>query len=295
MKLTNLTKSVLAATALTFASFGANASAISTVDLQISNLAFVFQDSNGNPIDGSAITSTAISFANSYASASLNGGIVGGTRVDQTNGDFDITASTGTGIDTSGTGSFGNVSFNGALNEPGGGSGFTGASASAYGSNFAGSSAGVLNTFNSKFEITTHCAATDTACNNSTINGASIFGWSLDVMMHVFDQGESASYGWAFGYNIKEKGSLGGGHIFNLSSNAIGSNGGLNELDLLQGSTGENYGIKDTFGLEWNKTYTISINQNVSVGATSVPEPTSIALLGLGLLGFAGAARRRKS
>ena len=49
------------------------------------------------------------------------------------------------------------------------------------------------------------------------------------------------------------------------------------------------------FDLVVGKEYLFNLSQKTSVSANSVPEPTSIALMGLGLLGFAATTKKRKA
>ena len=288
MKLKNITKSVIAASALTVASFGANASAIATVDLDIKNFIFAFQDSLGNAIDNSAIQTTPVDFTNSQSSATVNLVQSPGSLINTADG-FDITATNGTGMNTTGTGSYGLVSFTGALNEVGGANGQTFASSSAYGASSASASADVVNSFDATFNLNIHCQVD---CVDTTVQGAALFSWNLDILLDVFDQGQNANASWEFGYSIKKVGSLFAGHDYDLM--AV-DQGALNSLGKIEENISGAYGLQDTFGLLWNTDYTVTITQKASSGVTSVPEPTSVAILGLGLLGLAGAARRRKS
>jgi len=282
MKLTNLTKSVLAASALTVASFGANAGAIATSDLTISNLHFSFTGLAGAPTDSGT------TFSGTEATATING--VGNNSTwavgDSTDPDITplyFTTSEGSGWITSDTGSAGLIDLTGSLTE-GTSTGITNSSASAYGVNSSKGSASVQNSFTASF-VTTGAAFLDID-----------FSWALSLYSEITDAftGQTATSEYDFTITVESE-----SHFYEVDLQDI--IGGANKKT--QKSFGSKSLVSESattdgqfhFALAADEEYDVVLSQISTSNVVSVTEPTSVAILGLGLLGFAGAARRRKS
>jgi hypothetical protein len=98
--------------------------------------------------------------------------------------------------------------------------------------------------------------------------------------------------GGSFDVKLTETG-FGSPEVLNKSvsgTDALNTNGETNLVDFAYDSGWATINAFTSNGL-----YDLQINQSSSSNVSLVPEPTSVAILGLGLLGFAGAARRRKS
>jgi hypothetical protein len=279
MKLTNLAKSVLAASALSIASFGASAGAIATADLTIDNLLFQFDTlgaAPGSPTSG---------FSGSEATASVNN--VGGQDAWSTGGlPLNLTYSVGSGIDTSGTGAYGVVDLSGDLTTTGS-TGITNSSASAYGVKSALGTATVQNIVSATF---TGVFDTDVMLTVS-------FDWLIDLYSDITTQfaGQTATSSYDFELEIEGSDDFWDIDLRDLV--AQGSNKrtqqsmGTNTLNSSGSYTNENA----KFSLDSGERYTFTITQATRSDVVSVAEPTSVAILGLSLLGLAGVSRRRKS
>jgi hypothetical protein len=278
MKLTKLAKNLLAVSALTVASFGANAGAIATAELTIDNLLFTFEslDNLGSPVSG---------FSGSEATASVNN-----------NGDQDawssgglplnLTYSVGSGIDTSGTGAYGLVDLSGNV-LLGGSTGITDSSASAYGINSALGTANVQNIVSASFSGE---SASDVLLTVS-------FDWLIDLYSEITTPFAGQTATSSYGFELEIEGSddfwsIDLRDLVNQGSNKrTQQTMGTNTLNSTDSYTNAN----NKFSLDNNQRYTFTISQFTRSDVVSVAEPTSIAILGLSLLGLAGVSRRRKS
>ena len=283
MKLTSLAKSVLAASALTVASFGANASVIAEASIDVIGLKIV----TDNPF---ALTDTSISFTGTSVQTILNGNIDGSAYLEIVDDPFAPLSIDLDSLQTNGTSlSLANADIAGNFLTPVGATGNTTANTEAYGTNTADSGAQIYNDLKATFNFSTQA---DTSANIS-------FDWVIDTYVHVFDQGGEGQADWKLNITLSEVGCTGFGcsnlFDFNLgntlsssSSGIVNTVGGIWDADTF-GSVSENVVLKE------GSRYQLIIDQAVNASAISVPEHTSVAILGLGLLGFAGAARRRKS
>lgn len=286
MKLKNIAKSVIAASALTVASFGANAGAIATSSLDVTGLTFAFELDQGDSVAVDAIT-----FSGSSSSGTING--LGGVDSWDDELTLDLAYSDGTGFDTSGNGTASTVDLSGTL--AAGAAGNTAASSSAYGNNSAEADADLENSFNAEFTLASEADVTVTI----------FFDWVLELYAEITDNkaGQTATAGYGFNISIKEVGSFGSA-LFNYNMADVEyaneetldrNTEGVSDLTGVNALTGSYDAGVLTADLLKDTVYTVKISQDSNTDVVSVPEPTSVAILGLGLLGLAGAARRRKA
>ena len=301
MKFNNIAKSVIAASALTVASFGANASAIATSTVDIQDLFFSFT------LDaGESVAASTVSFSGTNTSGAINGT---GSNTAWVAGDVDLEYLQGSGYDATGTGVAstalidGSIVFDptdipGSLGSDGllGSDGRTFAQASAIGADSAEANSNVDNTFSATFDLTGSGGDIDLDIS---------FSWLIDLYTEITNEkeGQLAKAGYNFTISIEDSSCnpfipcVTPSFDFDLAADIFG---GVDELQAdqpfeIQQFTSAVTPFSDTFTMLDNVEYAVKITQQSNVNVVSVTEPTSVAILGLGLLGFAGAARRRKS
>jgi hypothetical protein len=316
MKLTNLTKGLMAASFLAVASFSANASVIASSYLEVNNFSL-------NGVSGSDLTFLADGTREGNTSSQINYG------TNMTDGDSDASTALGDvdallacsgqcaplGLVENSGGLYWNDALTNGYNYSyadqvvsgnaldGSSSGFTLAEASLDGvpSGNASSNGNIYNEFEALFRFN--------GASDANVN------FSLD---YVLAMASKITPTVAFDDLIKATTTAFANFTVTLSQfNISGNLAELQQWEIVDSTIsgrdgaflnnffpGTNERVKNEtvvgynsgdFLLEAGTSYSLNISQTTSTNVSLVPEPTSIAIFGLGLLGLAGAARRRQS
>jgi hypothetical protein len=295
MKLNKLTKGLVAAAALTSATF-ANSSVVYEALISVEGLSLgVFADASGEPAlltgDGFGLSDVTSYFGGTSVSTDFNGNVDGDAFTSIITDPFaplvvDLASSQGNGTSsaTAGSAIFGN------LFAPGGANGQTYAGVDAFGADTGDSNSEIVNNLEASFLA------------DSDVYVGLTFDWFIGTFVNVFDQGGEGNASWNFSVSLSEVGCTGFGCgdliSFDLNSDALGGTaqtGTLNTVGDLWDASADGTFMSSIVGLTAGKVYKLEINQKTSAYAASVSEPASLAVFGLGLLGLAGAARRRKA
>jgi hypothetical protein len=283
MKLTKLAKNLLAVSALTVASFGANAGAIATAELDVFDFG-LFNLGSLTPFLGATVgssdfhgtTTSADGETTTFNSATHND--LGGLGYDNFN------------IVSTSTNSNSYVSFS-AAHDAVGATGVTFAHSDVTGNDSAQATSNLENT--ATFTIDDGDAGTTGASMNLGFS----FSWAYDLVAEIYGQGGTAQSSVNVSMNLKDS----SGKLVDLwitdAMNLFSTTSVGKEADTLDrfGNASESGMEVRYLSLVEGEEYTLFVQQNSEVDVTSVAEPTSVAILGLGLLGLAGVSRRRKS
>lgn len=119
----------------------------------------------------------------------------------------------------------------------------------------------------------------------STASGAiSLYGVQAANIQHSF---APTGYIYRAGQEVQYKGT--GQTALATGSWSLNSIGGVDTDDYLRFTIAYDFGDVDTYGLHWG----MSCGNDVIEGAATVPEPPTMLLFGIGLIGLGGALRQR--
>jgi len=315
MKLTNLTKGFITASIIAVASFNANADVIASSYLEVNNFSL-------NGVSTSDLTFLAAGTREGNTSSQINYGS------NMTDGDADSSTALGdvdallacSGqcaplglVENSGSLHWNDALTNGynysyadqvvsgnALN--GTSSGFTLAESSLHGvpSGNASSNGNIYNEFEALFRFNGAQDANVNFTLDYVLDMASVIAPAV-----AFDDLITATTTAFANFTVTLSQVTGAGNVemekWEIVDETVSGRDGAFFNTIFPGAN-DNFENRNVAGynsgdflLEAGSAYSLNISQTTSTNISLVPEPTSIAIFGLGLLGLAGAARRRQS
>jgi hypothetical protein len=315
MKLSNLTKSVLAASALTFAAFSANAGVISSSYLEVNNFSL-------NGVSSADLQFLAPGTREGNTSSQINYGsnmTDGDAAAAAALGDVDaLLACSGQCAPLGLVENSGSLHWNDALTNgynysyadqvvsgnalDGSSSGFTLAESSLDGvpSGNASSNGNIYNEFEAVFRF----GGTQDANVNFTLDYVLDMASVISPAVAFNDLITATTTAFA-NFTVTLSQVTGSGNVeqqkWEIVDETVSGRDGAFFNTIFPGAN-DNYENRNIAGynsgdflLKAGSAYSLNISQTTSTNISLVPEPTSIAIFGLGLLGLAGAARRRQS
>ncbi len=307
MKLTNLTKSVLTASALTVASFGANASLIGSAVLDVENFAITTAAGDITPDLSSFLwqMSTSSNYLGELAGGTANSVVFGMVDSPQacSGPDCNFFAENDYGFGLMSLANNVDFASSDALVD------LTGQGAHAQSrADIAlyNDTSGILSTSGSSISNTISADITFDLAEAGEVSIS--FDWMSELIAQIsadwlapwFNSEVSVDYSLSFSIDGIELADCFADIESQDCANYFALGGaGVSGSDSAKNEAGQKtttaYAHKSTALNLDAGTYTLSVAHVTNAKASHIPEPTTLAVFGLGLLGLAGAARRRKS